>query len=326
MSASPIFILGCHRSGTSLLRSLLDGHPDLNVVPIESHYFEHSGHRIAYPLRFQEKDGSRGPSGFLRSAELEFSLHQDPFNYRKDTDLRKGFDHERFRERMEEGGREDDGPDRMIRFFQALFEAAGGELRKEGRWVEKSVEHFEFLPLLKHWFPHARFLHVVRDPYANLVSLRNFRSRNGNFPFLPPLIDTLRWHRYHLFRAEEWVEGHLRLHYEELVQAPERTMSWVAEQLGLTFYPSLLTPSYLGTEWKGNRVSGEPLEGLSRERIDAWRDEISPVEIRLLNRGLGRMIEDSGYERTPSPKGFWKKQKGELFKTYLSNRYYKNYL
>ena len=34
-----VFILGQHKSGSSLLRSLLDGHPDLFVIPVETHYF-----------------------------------------------------------------------------------------------------------------------------------------------------------------------------------------------------------------------------------------------------------------------------------------------
>jgi hypothetical protein len=308
-----------------LLRSLFDGHPELNVIPIESHYFEHSGYRIYYPLRVQERDKERGLKGFVRSAEAELYHHQDPTNYRRDTDLSAGFDEELFRRRMEEGASED-GPERMLRYFLALLEATGGKPDQEGIWMEKSVEHFEFLPLLKHWFPEARFVHIVRDPYANLVSLRNFRSRNGRSPFLPPLIDTLLWHRHHLFRTEEWLEDHFRVHYEDLVQTPERTMAQLAGQLGLQFHSSMLTPSVLGEEWKGNRASGEVFAGVSRERTDAWKREITPVEVRLLNRGLGRMIEDSGYERIPTPNGFWKRQKREPFKTYLSNRLYKNYL
>ena len=47
----PIFLLGCHKSGTSLLRSLLDGHPDLFVIPIETHFFQATGHWTDYRMR-----------------------------------------------------------------------------------------------------------------------------------------------------------------------------------------------------------------------------------------------------------------------------------
>ena len=36
---SPIFILGCTKSGTTLLRNLFDGHPDLFIIPFETHFF-----------------------------------------------------------------------------------------------------------------------------------------------------------------------------------------------------------------------------------------------------------------------------------------------
>ena len=40
MNEHPIFLVGAHKSGTSLLRSILDGHPELFTVPFESHYFQ----------------------------------------------------------------------------------------------------------------------------------------------------------------------------------------------------------------------------------------------------------------------------------------------
>jgi protein-tyrosine sulfotransferase len=325
MKHSPIFILGCHRSGTSLLRSMLDGHPDLNVVPIESHYFEHSGYRVAYPLRFQEKDPDRDPSAFISSAKTALESYDHPTSLSADVQASGIFDVPAFQERMKAGGQED-GPERMEIYFRALLEAAGLSVQEEGAWVEKSVEHFEFLPLLKRWFPSARFVHILRNPYANMVSLRNFRSRRGNFPFLPPLVDTLRWHRYHWQRWDEWMDEHFTVRYEDFLEDPERQMKSLMEHLGLPFDPVLLKPSFLGREWKGNRSSGEGLKGVSADRKDAWKEEITPVELRLVNRGLYDLIGATGYDTVPTPKGYWKKRSGEPWKTYLSNRIYKNYL
>ncbi|MGI8607235.1 MAG: sulfotransferase, partial [Gaiellaceae bacterium] len=47
----PVFILGAHKSGTSLLRSLLDATPGFFVLPKEPHFFAYSGRWIDYPLR-----------------------------------------------------------------------------------------------------------------------------------------------------------------------------------------------------------------------------------------------------------------------------------
>ena len=53
MSKAPIFILGSHKSGTSLLRSLLDGHPELYVIPFETHFMASLGRWIKYSYRKQ---------------------------------------------------------------------------------------------------------------------------------------------------------------------------------------------------------------------------------------------------------------------------------
>ena len=48
---SPIFILGAPKSGTSLLRSLLDNHPELAVIPFEATLFQILGEEISHPYR-----------------------------------------------------------------------------------------------------------------------------------------------------------------------------------------------------------------------------------------------------------------------------------
>ena len=50
---NPIFILGCHKSGTTLLRNLLDGHKDLFAVPTETHFLANIGYWVKYSYRKQ---------------------------------------------------------------------------------------------------------------------------------------------------------------------------------------------------------------------------------------------------------------------------------
>ncbi|MFB6258566.1 MAG: hypothetical protein ABEH38_07720, partial [Flavobacteriales bacterium] len=122
------------------------------------------------------------------------------------------------------------------------------------------------------------------------------------------------------------MDDHFTLWYEELLKDPESVMQDLAKKLALSFDPVLLKPTFLGREWKGNRASGEELKGFSSDRKDAWKEEISPVELCLVNRGLGDLIDASGYKKVRGSKGFWKRQKGEALKTYISNRLMKNYL
>ena len=47
LASRPVFICGAHRSGTTLLRNLLDGHPALGVLPSEGGYLTGLRQRLA---------------------------------------------------------------------------------------------------------------------------------------------------------------------------------------------------------------------------------------------------------------------------------------
>ncbi len=64
--AQPISILGSHKSGSSLLRRLLDGHPTFFVIPTESYYFQFTGHWVDYGLRYA------WPKTMSTSEKIEF--------------------------------------------------------------------------------------------------------------------------------------------------------------------------------------------------------------------------------------------------------------
>ena len=45
--------MGAHKSGTSLLRSILDGHSRLYAIPVETHYFQNMQYWVDYEYRAQ---------------------------------------------------------------------------------------------------------------------------------------------------------------------------------------------------------------------------------------------------------------------------------
>src|SRR5687767_15952457 len=63
MAPVPFFIVGCPRSGTTLLQTLIDGHPRLSVPP-ESHIYDRFGLVFS---RYGDLSISRNRMGFLRA-------------------------------------------------------------------------------------------------------------------------------------------------------------------------------------------------------------------------------------------------------------------
>ncbi len=57
MEDRPIFIFGCAKSGTKLMRNLFDWYAELFVVTFESHFFQNTGRGIDYYRRTIKLEG-----------------------------------------------------------------------------------------------------------------------------------------------------------------------------------------------------------------------------------------------------------------------------
>jgi hypothetical protein len=72
-----IFILGAHKSGSSLLRSLLDGHPQLFAIPLETHLFQTAGfgyETLSPPRSFYWPTRFESPAVYVANRLLNFYL------------------------------------------------------------------------------------------------------------------------------------------------------------------------------------------------------------------------------------------------------------
>ena len=132
-AGAPVILLGVRRSGTTLLRVMLDRNAEL-AVPDESYFVPQLArrHRGAVDLVAFVDDLRRLPT------LVEWELSPDDIAQR----LRPG---------MTTG-----------EAIAAVFEAyANG--RGKARWGDKTPLYMQYLPLLERLFPDARFVHLVRD-------------------------------------------------------------------------------------------------------------------------------------------------------------------
>ncbi|WP_420630023.1 sulfotransferase family protein [Candidatus Leptofilum sp.] len=315
----PIFLLGAHKSGTSLLRSLFDGHPDLFVIPKETHLFERSGYWVDYYLRRrQPKEMSK------EEIVAAFTTMIDEYNTladaQSDNVTVQRWDVSIFRDQLAAANFSEPAG-----LFTAVFQAIhislyGSPIDANKRIVEKSVEQAEFALELNQLFPDAKFIHIVRNPYANFVSLRRFKSENG-YPFLKAIIFALYNSYYHLLRNGRLLQNYTIIRYEDLVTEPNVIMEQLAQFAGIQFQETLLQPTVDGQAWPGNSVYVSQLSGISTASLDKWKEEIHDFESNLLNKALPDYIwQKFGYQRLPTNKSWLKPLPGESVKTYLGNR------
>jgi hypothetical protein len=137
---TPFFIVGVPRSGTTLLRQLLRGHPRL-AVPPESHFV---------PAALRAADGAAALQVVLGSEHFaEWSI--DPAAV------------------TEQAHATDMSPAAVVRSAFEAYAAA----QDRPRWGDKTPAYLMHLPLLAQAFPGARFVHLVRDGREVAVSWRD---------------------------------------------------------------------------------------------------------------------------------------------------------
>lgn len=264
-----IFIVGVGRSGTTLLKALLDGHPQLLVLPLESK--ARSWHGAPDPvaaLQAHSRYGHDFPSDPDERARFEAQLRSDLAG---PVDLATGL--------------------RALTRAVAVLRPVSGAIG----WVEKTPKHLRnTAELFAAFGSETRVICMVRDPRAVFASRARRWNRWGaqarlRFARRWAIDDSLTRH----FEARP---GFMALRYESLVLDPEPAMRRVSEHLGIGFEPSLLVPSREGQPWKSNSSFGTGTTGFSTEALERFRAELQPEDIAELEDLLGPRMRRRGYE------------------------------
>ena len=323
MSHAPIFILGSHKSGTSLLRSLLDGHPELFVIPFETHFMALLGRWITYSYR---KQAPVEDANFLDGLVEILESYARSNDRQADVVLGDRLDMDAVRAFVGEMDDADDPIQALTILKQLLPQVVEGLDSAQGkRAVEKSVEHLESALELAQTFPKAQFIHIVRNPYANMVALRKFKAKDQGYPLINKVYKSLESGYYWLKTNKTLIPKYQVLRYEDLAQDPEGEMRKLASFLGISFDESLLKPTLLGDPWGGNSAYGN-FKAISAAHLDRWKEEITPLEANLVTQHFGHVLAEYGYDELPLQSGAWKPAKGESVKRYAYNRLYPLYL
>lgn len=318
----PIFIFGSQKSGSSLLRSLLDAHHELFVIPSESHYFQLTGHYVDFSLR---KSLPRKLARDQQISALKQYIHKENINDDPHgaVMIENKYNEEHFSRYLESQPIEDE-PELMSAYLSAYYNALHDtDMPPDLRVVEKSVEHAEFAPLINKWFPDAKFIHIVRNPYATLVACRNTDWQRG-YAYLGPYLYSMESSYCQLFKNLELFNNYLVVRYEDLVSDPQKTMSLIANHLGIQNHASLQTPTLCGNLWGGNSSSKQIFSNIASTPSTKWLDSICDLEIILTNKVSRPIFDYFNYELL-SPKHHYLRQRfvpvqGESAKQYLRNR------
>jgi protein-tyrosine sulfotransferase len=317
MLQEPIFILGSNKSGTSLIRSLFDGHSQLFVIPLESHFLRLNGLWIDYHNKAPEKLTPEDIIDNYLSWIKYSNIKPGGFT---DSDTTNMWDIKEAELLLKGRENYDDLKTSIENYIEILyFLLYKQSLPDRLRIVEKSVENAEYAFLLKTLYPKAKFIHIIRCPYSNLVSFRKSVLKNG-YPFLKRIIHRLYNGYYYLEKNRLIIkDDYFVIRYEDLVSEPEKYIQKMITFTGIKKEDVLFSPTAMRKPWKGNSSSGKSFNGISSSRLNTWKKEITPVEIACVNRIFSHILIKYGYKHMQNRNTFIP-GKREGFKRYIGNR------
>jgi len=288
----PIFICGHPKSGTSLVKSILDSHPQLVVYPEETIFFR----------RFLPKSSGLNMDQKLELAD-KYLIHIFTWNLESPPPNQKGFPDrdyskipfENIRQNMRKLVQQNYSHEGDILSAAVLAYGIATELINSDThyWVEKSPYNEYFAEKIFSWWPEARCIHILRDPRDNFLSYRR------KHPDWRPEFFTSNWNRstdaaiqnLKLFGESRY----LILRYEDLVQAPEDHLKDLTEYLDIDWSDSLITPTRVGAQWIGNSMFSDQFLGISDSPVARWRENLSPSDAGIIELMSKRHLEAFHY-------------------------------
>lgn len=297
---SPLFLLGIARSGTTLIQSLLDGHPQLLVDVYDSrfnHWYK-KYHRWTNALRSWTES---------REKRLDFAervmvsyIFNEPSQYYHDFLAYISIPEIKERFRGFVRASQARPQDYLEAYFHALGLASKRMNAQTRFWVDKTLS-YEYLFYRYHqWWPNARFIYMVRDPRDVYTSYKK-RDLKNNRPVISIDSFALSWGDSvrALLDCERSVPQSNRfiLRYEDLVRDTEGVMRSVAQFLGIDFDPLMLQPTkgFGSVSWGGNAESGRKQFGVFQDAANKWHNVLTPREITQLEGLLHREMQSVGY-------------------------------
>ena len=289
------YVVGVNRSGTTLLRMMLDSHPEL-AIPPETHFIP----ALYKHIKTLDPPTPDSVVDFLAAHRRwgDFGISEKDLKKRlkKAPSVRPKF---------------------VLREFYGLYAEAQG---KE-RYGDKTPGYVKQMGMVQRCLPEARFVHLIRD--GRDVAL----SRDERVQAEELSIERLAkiWKRRigRARRQTERLEHYMEVRYEDLVTDPETQLRRVCDFAEIEFDPAMLRyhersgerlqeiardlPSEEGGTFRpaGERLGAHSLvtEAPRTDRIEVWRREMEPADLADFERIAGDLLEDLGYPLSGASSG-----------------------
>jgi len=273
--ASPVFVVGVGRSGTSLVQSMLAAHPAFGFPP-ETGFFRRYVARGVL-RRLARQGGTMAVAERLASDERLRRLRVPA------------------RELVARAERPGSLSDASIYRELLMAYAPAGSGVRAGDKDPRTVEH---LGLLHRVYPEGYVVHVIRDPRDVLASKKAADWSRGRPVLRHVLAGRAQLRLGRRDGRRHFVDRYVEVFYEDLLRAPEVTLRRLCAGVSVRYDPAMLEYRDAAAElvardemqWKA-----ETLGPLLTGNVDKWRGVLTAREAHLTEKACVEAMRAGGY-------------------------------
>jgi hypothetical protein len=277
-SDRPIFVVGCPRSGTTMLQLMLHAHPRI-ALPPENRFL-----LPAYERRHEYGDLSLPAQ---RRALAEWIVASPQFD-----DL--GLDSAEVVEAVVAA------PPTLGSAFGTIFQMYARRFGKP-RWGDKRPLYLRNLPTILRLFPDAQIINILRDGRDCVASLKETPWSTDDFG---KLVDTwVRSADASTRAARDYpADVYHQVRYEDLVADPEPHLKSICAFLGEEYDPAMARPSEMAPVAVPEYKTWHSLthSDVTTDRVASWQQRLTPDEIDRCEAAFGHRLTKLGYQLSTS--------------------------
>jgi sulfotransferase family protein len=284
-----VFIVGCQRSGTTLLGRLVDAHPQIAII--------HESRWI--PDWFLERRGLTS-EGLVTSESINHLL-DDP-----------RFDRMRIGREQVLAFIANTQSMPYSSFIRGMFDLYG-EARAKTLVGDKTPRYVRYMHILHALWPDARFVHLIRDGRDVCLSVAQWRKTIKKGPatlstWQSDQVSTIAlWWESAVQRGREagsrlGPEMYYEIRYEAIIDNPERECAALCTFLGLPYHGAML-------RFHEGRTITKP--GLDAKKawlpitpgLRDWGTQMAAEDVERFEAAAGQFLDELGYSRAvPNPR------------------------
>ena len=277
------FIIGRPRSGTTLIQTLFEAHPNV-VIPPEAPILKQSYYRFNKVVEWKKEQlkqlvdflfhDAKFKTWNISKAELLDSLLNYPDTLTIETIIKIIYCH-----------------------YISVFPKDGVHI-----FGDKNPVYSQNPEKVLEIIPNAKIVHVVRDYRDHILSMQRVKLFNSNLALIS---DIWRRSQKRIFALmEKYPDSIISFKYEDFVKEPEQHLKMICRFLNIDYVPSVFNYKNKEEELKkanalkiSDVFHGNLFKPITADNVDKWKQQMTKRDIAKADFYVGKYAELSGYKR-----------------------------